>query len=182
MDNKLKKLFTQDSYISMALGLVVVLGVGLLLYNFIKAQRQLNVDKTEKQNQQEKLEQSKSLPTTYTVAPGDTLWSISEKYIKSGYNWVDIQKANYLTNADIIEVGQRLTIPDVKPIQVGQVDSGVTTTAPSHPNTYITVPGDTLWSIAEKNYQTGYKWVDIAKANNLADPNLIFSGNVLTLP
>jgi nucleoid-associated protein YgaU len=44
------------------------------------------------------------------------------------------------------------------------------------------VKGDSLWKIAVRAYGDGYKWVSIAKANKLVNPNLIHSGNVLTLP
>jgi len=48
--------------------------------------------------------------------------------------------------------------------------------------TYTVVRGDTLWDIAERAYGSGYKWVDIARANNLQNPDLIHRGNVFTLP
>lgn len=47
---------------------------------------------------------------------------------------------------------------------------------------YTVVAGDNLWTIAERAYGSGYKWVDIAKANNLQNPNLIHRGNVFVLP
>lgn len=47
---------------------------------------------------------------------------------------------------------------------------------------YTVVKGDTLWDIAVRKYGDGYKWVAIAKANHLANPNLIHPGNVFTLP
>lgn len=47
---------------------------------------------------------------------------------------------------------------------------------------YTVQKGDYLWEIAQRTYGDPYRWVDIAKANNLVNPDLIFSGNVLTLP
>lgn len=41
---------------------------------------------------------------------------------------------------------------------------------------------DSLWKIAERVYGDGYKWVEIAKANDLKDPGLIYSGQKLNLP
>lgn len=47
---------------------------------------------------------------------------------------------------------------------------------------YTVQAGDTLWSISESVYGSGYNWVDIKEANNLADPNDIEEGQVLVIP
>jgi len=170
-----------DSYVSLALGLAVVLVVGMIAFNYFKAKMQ-----TAKVTQEQKQEQAgkPTLPAKYTVKDGDTLWSIAENYYQSGYNWVDIQQANSLTNADYLEVGQTLTIPDVKPIQVppGEISATSTQTPPTQHRTYTVRTGDCLWNISVNIYGTGYRWTDIAKLNSLANPDLIFAGNVLTLP
>ena len=54
--------------------------------------------------------------------------------------------------------------------------------AKAMPKTYTVKSGDYLWSIAVRAYGDGYQWVKIVKANNLVNPDLIFSGNVLRLP
>lgn len=57
------------------------------------------------------------------------------------------------------------------------------TTISENGNTYYIVKSnDSLWDIAQKVYNDGYQWVKIAKANNLTNPDMIFSGNVLTIP
>lgn len=174
-----ESLDSPDSYVSLALGLAVVLVVGMITFNYFKAKMQANNKSAEKQAEEQK---ATALPAKYTVAEGDTLWSIAESYYKSGYNWVDIQKANNLTNPDYLEQGQVLTIPDTKPIvPQGEISSAAAVqTAPKR--TYTVVSGDSLWTIATSVYNDGYKWVDIAKANNLATPDIIYAGNVLTLP
>lgn len=48
--------------------------------------------------------------------------------------------------------------------------------------TYVVKKGDDLWSISEVMYKSGYYWVKIANANNLTNPDLIFSDNVLKIP
>jgi len=58
------------------------------------------------------------------------------------------------------------------------------TTAPSVARTrirYTVVRGDTLWHIARVHNVPG-GWPTIARANHLRHPNLIFPGQVLTLP
>ena len=55
---------------------------------------------------------------------------------------------------------------------------------PEPAETYTVKAGDCLWSIAQKLYGTGYKWSDLYEANKdiLASPNLIYAGQVLTVP
>lgn len=48
--------------------------------------------------------------------------------------------------------------------------------------TYTVVSGDNLWMIADKVYKDGYKWTEIAKANNLSHPGDIHAGNKLVIP
>lgn len=52
----------------------------------------------------------------------------------------------------------------------------------SLPNKVTVVSGETLWSIAEAHYGSGYNWTDIATANSLTNPELIAVGQELTLP
>ena len=50
---------------------------------------------------------------TYTVAPGDCLWSIARQFYGSGARWGDIYNANtgIIRNPSLIYVGQVLVIP-----------------------------------------------------------------------
>ncbi|MBI2086188.1 LysM peptidoglycan-binding domain-containing protein [Candidatus Daviesbacteria bacterium] len=50
------------------------------------------------------------------------------------------------------------------------------------PGDYTVKDGDTLFIIAEKYYQDGEKFSEIAKANNLNDVNAIVVGQVLKIP
>lgn len=50
------------------------------------------------------------------------------------------------------------------------------------PIEHVISRGEHLWKISEKYYGNGYNWVDIAQANDLANPGLIFSGQKLTIP
>ena len=204
----LKILKINESAISMVLGSIVIIVVGLFVINYFR-NLEPGVALPDGINTE-----NIALPTTHTVAKGETLWSISEKYYKTGYNWVDIAKENNLGEANEIETNQKLTIPNVTPKLADSAKETITTTAPSatpsvtvtpttiqqpketvvktvpttkggettSKGTYTVVKGDTLWSIAEKTYGTGYKWAEIARANKLANPNLIHTGNVFTLP
>lgn len=57
-----------------------------------------------------------------------------------------------------------------------------TINVPSLPAKHTVVAGESLWSIAETYYKSGYNWVDIRDANQLVNPDLIESGATLTIP
>ena len=63
--------------------------------------------------------------------------------------------------------------------QASITPSAEETTASSE---YEVKEGDSLWTIAEKEYNDGYKWSEIAKANNIANPDVIDKGMKLILP
>ncbi len=50
------------------------------------------------------------------------------------------------------------------------------------PGKYTVKANDTLFLIAQKYYQDGYKYTEIALANNLTDVNSIETGQVLEIP
>jgi hypothetical protein len=56
--------------------------------------------------------------------------------------------------------------------------------APAEHAAYTVAPGDTLWGIAAKLLGSGAQWSAIYEANRAAvkDPNLIYVGQVLTVP
>jgi hypothetical protein len=49
---------------------------------------------------------------TYTVAKGDSLWRIAEKFYGSGSDFSRIAKANSISDPDHIRPGQQLVIPE----------------------------------------------------------------------
>jgi len=128
--------------------------------------------------------------TTYTVKEGDTLWNIAEKKYNSGYNWVDIQKANKITNPDFLFAGTKLALPNVEPKiativkqnNTNQQKGTAIQTNKISGTSYTIVKGDTLWDIAVRAYGDGYAWTKISRANNLPNPDLIYSGNKLSIP
>jgi nucleoid-associated protein YgaU len=48
---------------------------------------------------------------TYTVAQGDTLWSIAAAKLGDGNRWKEIATLNGLKDADAITPGQKLKLP-----------------------------------------------------------------------
>lgn len=98
---------------------------------------------------------------TYTVARGDSLWSIAKKF-NVGVN--EIKNANNL-KSNLISVGQQLVIPGAAPSDQTNV-------------TYVVQKGDSLYSIANANNTT----VDeLANLNDLGT-NTIYVGQVLQIP
>ena len=68
---------------------------------------------------------------------------------------------------------------------VAKVEEGLTTTEKKHETVFHTVvKGDTLWAIAQKNYDDGTKYKLIFEANRpmLAHPDEIYPGQVLRVP
>ncbi len=194
-----------ESTISMMLGAVIVLLAGIIAYNYFRAHREVvTVTSPVKTAQEEgattptapetqgnangQIAQAQSavaLPATHTVIAGENLWVIAEQYYRSGYNYVDIVKVNNLANPNSIEVGQKLTIPKTEVRQPLTVSGAITPTITISRITgsnYTVQKGDNLWEISVRAYNDGYKWIQIAQANHLTNPNVIHSGNVLILP
>lgn len=179
-----------ESSISTVLGAVVVVVVGILIYNYftsVNKVAQVNPEKIEEGVQL--VEESgemvpQNLPLTHKVAEGEDLWKISQKYYESGYNWVDVARENKLTNANVITEGQELVIPRVGVKAV--VKTEITTQAAVQESTqeYTVVKGDSLWKISVKVYADGYQWTKIWEANKakISNPNVIETGQVLVLP
>ena len=49
------------------------------------------------------------------------------------------------------------------------------------PSRYTVVKGDTLWGIARRFYGDGSRYTELARKNNLSNPNLIYPGQVIVL-
>lgn len=75
---------------------------------------------------------------------------------------------------------------DIDILQTDTPDISSTNIGPNEDNSdesrYTVEEGDDLWSIAEKNYDSGYNWVDIQEANNIDNPNAIAAGTELIIP
>lgn len=179
LKNFLKKLKLNEESISMVLGALVVVIVGILVVNYFKDRRSQTLPEA-LSTQQETSQVGKS----HTVVKGETLWSIAQDVYGSGYNWTDIYNANGL-KTEQIEVGQVLTLPNVAAKQPTVTKIVAAAPAPTQTitgDTYTVVHGDSLWNISVRAYGDGYKWVEVAKANKLANPNVIHAGNILVLP
>jgi nucleoid-associated protein YgaU len=204
METKLKQLLKtiklNESMLSMIFGIVTVLMIGVLVVRMYSANKPTitpESDKTEVVTEKvgevavETKEDGKKYPTempeSVKVEKGENLWQIAERTYGSGYNWVDIAKENKLKNANVISEGQELKLPKTAVIvvespkkaeEVKETAAAATITG----DKYTVVKGDHLWGIAVAAYGDGYKWVEIANANEIAHPNYIEVGQELKLP
>ncbi len=176
----LAKIKWGESYTSLFLGAVVVLVAVVLVFSFLKSKNLLK--NTGSSSTTVTNEQSNKLPRTYVVKAGEDLWNISQAVYGSGYNWVDVAKANKLSNPNVLYVGTKLTLPNVKTREITKVQNSMMDSSTIKGTSYKVVKGDYLWTIAVRAYGDGYKWVDVAKANKLSNPDVIHAGNTLRIP
>lgn len=96
---------------------------------------------------------------TYTVRKGDTLFGIANFFRTT----VDkILSVNNIADPNMIFVGQTIAVP----VDTEDVNGYI----------YVTRPGDTLWSIAQR---FGTTVESIAKKNGMCNPNMIYPGTRL---
>lgn len=162
----------------MFLGIIVLFVVGSITFSYIKNKSQGSVPNSLIQGTESN--SVEMVTKTHKVSKGENLWILAEKYYGDGFKWVEIATENKLSNASIIEEGQELTIPSLEAISINPVSE--LTTEKINEATYAVKEGDCLWDIAVRSYGDGYKWVEIAKVNNLNHPNIIHAGNILILP
>ena len=179
----------KEKYISFSLGFIVFLVVSIILFQYALINLKpltSKIQSKEKVQSKEETKREKNEVRTYTVKTGDQLFLIAEKFYGSGLNMEDILKTNNLSDPNLIEVGQKLIIPDVKPKYptTGQVtDTGAKTGKVTlKEEKYIVKQGDSLASIALQAYGDSYSWTKIAKANNLSSPDDLEVGKTLIIP
>lgn len=122
--------------------------------------------------------------TSYVIQPGDTLASISRRF---GVSITAIATANNIVNPDLIYAGQTLVIPTDEP-SAGTGGPATLPPTPAPPSssspptaetTYVIKSGDTLSRIAVSH---GVSLAALVQANSISNPNLIYAGQVLTIP
>ncbi len=114
-----KEVETNQSKVSLILGALIVLVIGILVFNYFNRNKAALGPAQQTQNETANQDVSPDqLPGKYTVKEGDTLFIIAEKYYKDGSKFADIAKANSLTNVDQITTGQVLDIPKAAADQV----------------------------------------------------------------
>jgi putative chitinase len=182
-----------ESYVSLLMGVIIIVIAVLFVVTVIRTSHHMEQDTssiaTGPTPTTAPTIQQPNHTKTYTVKQGDDLWTIAQQEYGSGYNWVDIAKANNLSDPGTIFAGNQLIIPQLTKTQITPMPTSELgqlmnqeQLKPIKSDNYTVEHGDTLWDISVRAYADGYRWVDIAKANNLANPDLIHSGNILIIP
>lgn len=112
---------------------------------------------------------------TYTVAAGDTLGSIAAAH---GTTVAALVAANHIADPNVIYVGQVLDLAPATPGATPAAPAPASATPSGGSGTYTVVAGDTLGSIAARY---GTTVAALAAANHIADPNVIYVGEVLAV-
>ncbi len=106
--------------------------------------------------------------TSYTVRPGDTLFSIARRY---GLTFEEVAAFNGITNPNLIQPGQVIRIP--------AGGTSIPTPQPGGERTHVVQPGENLFRIALR-YNMSYLY--LASYNGIANPHAIYVGQVIRIP
>lgn len=211
--NILKYFKMNEDTISTLMGIVVIMVIAGLIFGYFKnanlktwqgmlLEQQTPATATETKDEGEEPEKYLA---TYTVVKGDDLWHISERFYKSGYNYVDIIKENKIGKTGVIKAGMELRIPKVEAKKITIVDTQVaikditvkdgnfeatvkadstTSNKSIDAGEYTTKKGDSLWNISVRAYGDGFKWTEIYWANKkvIGNPDVIFTGVKIVIP
>lgn len=92
-----------------------------------------------------------------------------------------VEKLGGVVGAEYAAPQGRITIKTAPVVEPQPEPKPEPTPAPSG-DTYTVVAGDCLWNIAYKLYGTGTLYTKLAEANKIADPYIIYIGQILTVP
>lgn len=206
--NILKYFKMNEDSISTLMGIVVIVVIAGLIFSYFKNanlktwQGMLNQEQTPATTTETKEEdkQTEKYLAVYKVVKGDDLWHISERFYKSGYNYVDIIKENKINKTGVITAGMELRIPKVEAKKITLVEikkdaaagatktevkvAGETTGTSLSTGEYLTKKGDSLWNISVRAYGDGFKWTKIYWENkkSISNPDVIYANVKLNIP
>lgn len=79
----------------------------------------------------------------YVVQPGDSLWSIAQRFYGSGFGWPDIYHANssQIGDPNDINVGQQIVIPNASTTTAPDPVTAAASAAPARVSPATSIPG-----------------------------------------
>jgi nucleoid-associated protein YgaU len=140
---------------------------------------------------------------TYTAAPNDSFWTISQKVYGTGSYFKAIQRHNRKpgSKADGLEIGEKIMVPPVEVLQQKYPDlcpkprglpshagRALPTSSQGNPydrRIYVVEEGDTLFDIARYELGKASRWAEIYELNRAqlgTDYNYLPPGMKLVLP
>lgn len=128
-------------------------------------------------------------PDSYEIAPGDSLYVISQKVYGSPRHWRQIFEANRdkLQAEDHLVAGTRIRIPKIATGPAPNVPEASPSASPMElagKRTHTVKAGDSLSTISKLYYKDSRYWQKIQEANSkvLPDPHSLKVGLVLVIP
>jgi nucleoid-associated protein YgaU len=182
-----------DSLISLGLGALVVVISGILLYNFFSntSQDLLRDISSSMQNSREEEQVANQSLASAGIVPTDTPIPLAQ--IQTEGQGEAVAPTVFASVAPSVVPSQEavaVASPIVSTSPTAQVAGETVTNANEVTSTfegtlvdsYTVQAGDSLWKIAERFYGDGFKWREIAKANNISNPRKLEKGLALSVP
>lgn len=188
-----------DSLISLGLGALVVVISGILLYNFFSntSQDLLKDISTSMQTSREEEQLANPSFAPAEIVPTDTPIPLAQIQTEGqGELVVPVVSASavpsVLPSQEAVAAASPIvnTSPTTQvvenspePKQAETVTNEMTSTFEGTvSDSYTVQAGDSLWKIAERFYGDGFKWREIAKANDISNPSKLEKGLALNVP
>ena len=128
---------------------------------------------------------------TIKIKSGDTLklnglgkYLSGDYYVKEVVRQISVNGYSHSATVIKTDFGNSLKVSSTNTTQEETSNVPSSPTADSAKRTYTVKKGDSLWNIAKKYYGDGsqYKKIYDANTNKIANPNLIYVGQVLVIP
>lgn len=162
-----------ESYTSLILGIIVVIIATVLLLAFVHNNNNGNTNATISEEARTTVSVTHKLNEIAKQAPKSIVDAVDPTSVPTQKPTPTIAP----TKAPQATVTPKPTmIAKAEPTKVPQVKTE------KDNNVWTVQKGESLWSIAEKKYNSGFNWVDIARVNNLSNPREIHAGDKLKLP
>jgi len=180
-----KVMKSKDDIVSMFLGLLVVVALVGFLVNFIQRRKgDVNVPGVADDLVAEEL-MNKTNDEKIVVEQGDSLWKIAERVYGDGYKWTEIAELNELNNPGLLFVGEELLLPKIEKVAIADEGGSIQKerVLSGEEVEYTVEKNDSLWKIAVKFYEDGYRWSEIYEDNKekIFNPNGLEIGMILTI-